>query len=294
VSDLPDIETGQVSFIAYFNAIDQGGVQSIDPEEVTSDAGIESATLYDNGVDGTYDLTHVSSGFTNDNGPVECQFRVKSDGWMVAYLDQSEEFNQNVLGNAGESGTYPPYPVDSGVTGWWRLDPQWAGVGENYQGGTPPDGVNHGLARTINSLRGEFSNSGSISYSASDVGLYNFQYSDATAHTLLTSIVENYQGGAGGPWGFSYTGSTTIEAAAMAGGIIADLYDGDLEMSFENTKLVKASDITNDHPTKGFGVINPVSRGLIPNADTTYEHHMTIKDGGDYRTEIPTAYLLWS
>lgn len=100
MAELPDIDTSNVSHIAYFNAIDDGGVTTIDPEEVTSAPGIQDYTLYDNGLEGTFNLQETYDDISLADSTVfpEATFRVKSDGWMVVYLDQYANFNRLVTG----------------------------------------------------------------------------------------------------------------------------------------------------------------------------------------------------
>lgn len=97
MATLPDLDTTQASFVAYWNALDHG-VNSIDPEEVVSSGNVAQSTMYDNGVIVEY------SGSPANNFKV----RVKSDGWFVAYLSREE--------NYGENDFFGPYEVMSGGT----------------------------------------------------------------------------------------------------------------------------------------------------------------------------------
>jgi len=293
VSDLPDIETGKVSFIAYFNAIDQGGVQSIDPEEVTSAAGVQSTTLYDNGVQGTIDMTPHSNGFSNAYGAVEADFRVKSDGWIVAYLPRGEQFGQEVDTDHDDTvDTDPGYPV-SRLSGWWRYAPQWMAAGQYdysasvFRNQDTADGQNHGLARVIDALRQELSNSGSITYSVSDVGLYNYE-TEASASTVLSAESHSNNGYTDEPYGFSYTSSTTIEKAVACISVFDDSLD--YAGGFEGTTLAD----TRSGVKQQAGVIDLLSRGLMPNSGTEYQHER-LTGGGDAETAaVDTTFVQWS
>jgi len=282
MSDLPDLDTSQISFLAYFNAIDQGGVQAIDPEEVTSAAGVQSTTLYDNGVEGTIDMTPHSNGFDNVYGTVDTYFRVKSDGWIVAYLPRGEQFGQEVdTDHDKDETTSPGYPV-SRLSGWWRYAPQWMGSGTITGNQYTADGQNHGLARVINALRQELSNSGSISYSASDVGLYNYE-TEAAASTVLSAVADTNNNP---PFGFSYTSSTTLHKAVACWAVTDD--SGSWVGRFNGTGLVDCTD-SNEQEA---GVIDLLSRGLIPNSGTEYQHEAPNYDDG--AVGVATTFIQWS
>lgn len=175
---LPDIDTNGVSYIAYWNAIDQGGASDIAPEETTSQANIVESTLYDNGIEATYQ--------TNTAGGREVTIRVKSDGWFVAYMDRTKL-----------------YAVDEqdfiDIRGTWDIASDWAGGGAASI-------VNNSLERAINALYQELSNSGSINYNVSDVGLYNYNTPDAT--NISVASAGESQEDTTNSFGFVYTEET--------------------------------------------------------------------------------------
>jgi hypothetical protein len=274
VSDLPDIETGKVSFIAYFNAIDQGGVNDIDPTEVTNHSNVQSYTLYDNGVEGVYNTV------TGRN----CDFRVKEDGWFVAWFNRDENFNNNSYISADD------------VRGPWDLLNDWVDH-------TSADDITaNSLERCINALKSELSNSGSVTYSASDVGLYDYRYSSAAGITALstyhregsenTSTQQNP--------GLQYTSGTTVHWAAGIGTVRADAGFSDLsegEVDFNGTDIAYANTGDNDYnDTKDHGGIDLISRGLIPDADTEYTGLVrceVIIDNEPYAEAVLSCLLVW-
>jgi len=184
MASLPDLDTNNISFISYWNAIDSGGLADISPEEVLSDNNIQEYTLYDNGVEGTY---RILTG--RDVG-----FRVKNDGWFAVYIDRTERFKLNV----GFSDTPAPNSELVDIRGPWDIANDWTITND-----ATTDVVQNALERAINSLQSQLSNSGSVNYDVPDVGLYNYEYPDATTLTNLTAAQRNID------LGFTYTSDTT-------------------------------------------------------------------------------------
>lgn len=193
MSDLPDLDTSEAAYIAYWNAIEQGGVSTIEASEALSDTNIEEYTLYDNGAEGT--TTCPTDRIVN--------FRIKDDGWIVAWMDDS-----SATPTAGSEFTDEDGNVDY-VYGLFDIVNDWSwGTGTTSI-------VENSLERVIESLASELSNWDTISYDPEDVGLYSYAYPDATATTLFSertpSDSETYE------HGFLYTAGTDILYAAITG-----------------------------------------------------------------------------
>lgn len=171
MADLPDLDTTSIEFIAYWNAIDQGGVDAIEPEEVLTDGNISAYAIYDNGVEGTYNST---TGRT-------ITFRVKNDGWFVTYFDRTENFDIDVTDQTT-------------IRGPWDISNNWTDSGHDTI-------TRNTLERAISSLQNQLPNSGDIGYNDADVGLYNYNRSTATTITLLSHRGSNDAS-------FSYTSAT--------------------------------------------------------------------------------------
>lgn len=109
MATLPDIDTSQVSFIGYWNAIEQGGVDEAnwDPMDTSSYSNVQTVESYDNGIQG--DVTLPNNGRT-------ARYRVKTDGWVVAWIDRTEDTILNV-----SSPSHPFGPWD--VTYWTPHNP---------------------------------------------------------------------------------------------------------------------------------------------------------------------------
>lgn len=206
MAELPDINTANVSYIAYWNAIEDGGALEIDPEEALSAGSLQSYTLYDNGWEGQYSI----------NGHREATVRMKTDGWTVAYLDRSNDYTQN---------------QSYATAGTWDVLHNW----DDSYFQTQSELTNNALARAISSLRSNLSNSGSITFSLADVRLYDYEYPNTTTVTMLSA---NYRDESGGSdHAFLYTSDTTLDkadAVAATGGNAASATFEGLTISGSN------------------------------------------------------------
>jgi hypothetical protein len=261
MSDLPNLDTSQISFIGYFNAIDQGGVNDIDPTEVTNHGNVQSYTLYDNGVQGVY----------NTATGRDCAFRVKEDGWFVAWFNRYENFNNGQNEN----------PDD--LRGPWDLLNDWRAFRD------ADDITANSLERAINALKNELSNSSSVSYSASDVGLYDYRYSSAAGITALSQADAR---DANLSPGLQYTSGTTVHWGAATGVVhTADNYNGPGDVNFEATDITYND--SGEWDAKRYGSIDLISRGLIPNADTEYTGDISTATYDSQTTGKLSCLLVW-
>lgn len=189
--DLPDLDTTGVSFIAYWNAVSQGGIAEadMDAEDVLSDGNINSQTLYDNGVIVEYNLLGGYPEGGGNGGTREATMRVKNDGWFVAYIDRTEDFGIQT----GQADT---------IRGPWDIMNAWTGTSTSTI-------VNNALERAINSLQGQLS--ASPTYQTSDVGLYNYEHPNADFASMFSAE--------GGPKtsAFLYTSATNVLWAVATG-----------------------------------------------------------------------------
>lgn len=240
MADLPDIDTTTVGFIAYWNAKTQGGLSSLDPSEVLSHTRVQSYTLYDNGVEGTFTTT-VNR---------EVTFRVKDDGWFVAYMDRRNEYVTATT-------------TRSDVEGYWDIAHQWTYTAGNAREG---DITSNTLEMAIAGLKNELSNSSGVTYSTADVGLYNYEYSTSTTATLLSKLASSPTN-----VGLAYTSGTTINYWSMAGA--TDNYAYVTNIRFEGY------DLTLD--SNQFGACDVLYQNLCPNAETEYTGYVDGYDGND-------------
>lgn len=248
MATLPDINTDEVSFLAYWNAIDQGGVDSIGPEETLEDSDIVDYTLYDNGWEGKYSLYDGR----------EASVRVKNDGWFVVYIDDSESFDENVTDN-------------DLIRGPWDIIYNWT------QESSTGDMTNGALFRVIESLQSYLS--ADPTYDSSKVGLYNYDFGSATTVTHLSASdkVSNLEGETYS-YGFSYTSETEISYAVATGSGDKDFVDSSSDdygqVIFEDYTYLDASE--EGSPVRS--VYDVLDEHGIPDSGTEY----TIENGHSY------------
>lgn len=277
MADLPDLDTSEVSFIAYWNAIDQGGVSNIDPSEATS--ATNSYTLYDNGFEGEIDVHSYRSG--------KC--RVKEDGWIIVWIDRTETFDQYRNVQAGDD--YPAGP--------------WDFLGDITATSDPMDvGAQNSLERTVNNLRTELSNSGNMAYSSSDVGLYNYQHTGATTVTALsaneTSPGNDDEVLTTAP-SLQYTDDTDIKWATCLGLAYTPVASStkDSRIAWEGTELAHQGQYPEsdggDGEGREYGALDLVAGAYLDSANTTYSGDITVSSYySGYARGTVTVTSLWA
>lgn len=273
MSDLPDLDTSSVGYVAFWNFIDQGGAGEIDPTEVTSDGGVQSYTTYDNGVEGVYAA-----------GTRDCTFRVKQDGWMIAYFDRKAEEQQ--YGSKNENLPTGTYSI---VANW---DDGSAGASS---------GDNNALERVINSLYNQLSNKNTATYSAADVGLYNYEVGGTTT-TILTdqqdSPGNDDQVRSATPT-FQYTSETSLGYAFALGAL--DFHSGDGSVAGEVTWGSGPVQLCPAHSSSGGthfdyrGTVDLIANNEIPNANTEYSgyHDVSSYYSNDVSSKL-SVVTIWA
>jgi len=289
MAELPDIDTSSTSFIAYWNALDNGAVD-IAPTEVTSQNGVIDYTLYDNGVEGSFDLVYTSNRFLNESKSdvIPATFRVKTDGWIIVYLDQTENYG----GPITMSPDYQTPRYTEGIGGWWNVEPTWADWGYNSNGNNntlqnTPSVEGNGLSRGINLLRQELSNSGVMTFNYSDVGLYDYLDPDATATTMLSA--KHNRGKVSKTTSFTYTAGTTIDNAVMWGGAYSGANNRQVQFKFEGDKFMDSNDIGN--PDVPAATYDPDP--LLNQSGVEYDCTIDEANNNTYHTGVWGVYLKW-
>lgn len=274
MADLPDIDTSDVSFIAYWNAIEQGGSvddSNWDPGETLSYNAISSSTTYDNGVNGTISLQHNRT----------ANFRAKDDGWIVAYLDRQEDLEQ-------DASYHPPGPWDI-MRGWAvgiqdTIYSSDAGEEPHTQRGT------FNLDALTNIVQGLFQETSvygetNVSFSASDVGMYNYEvpgtnlsfmsagYDNIVYHNGKGSY-ENSQSGS-----MSYPSGTDIHRHYLAtvakalyypasGGRYGGPYHA--RVTFDGTTMSDSANVSHGGDKSAVATRLASNIGVAQNAGTSY------------------------
>jgi hypothetical protein len=235
MSELPDLDTSNKSFMAFWNVLDQGGLVDFDVSEVTSYNKINDYTVYDNGIQGT-------------GGARGCDgWRVKSDGWFIAWV--------------GDTVKYDTGTIELDTEGPWQIDLNM-GNKVDGDGRITPD---NGLERTIYGLQNELSDS--PTYNSSDVGLYDYLHPNATNITVMSGGSND-----AGNLAFEYTDSTTLHEAWLVGNVD---YDGDSAYAeFPGGTTVATTSGYGGGWQNDWGVYSLTDNNKIPNSGTGYSGNL--------------------
>jgi len=217
---LPDINTDNVSWIAFWNHLDNGA-SSITPSDATS--AMDSSDSYSNGVEGI-----ITVSFSNISN-LDIAVRVKDDGWIIAWLDRTENYySNNSLLNAkhGQQDIFGDHS------------------------GSPKGGANDIrtqfqtiLERRVKELRDALSNSGASTYNASDVSHYNYLHPNATNIDFGYAANSNATQDAD----VSPSASTTIYGGVSYGSAAGDVANVGVDGStLANSGETYAKDIAGD------------------------------------------------
>lgn len=158
---LPDLSTSNISWLGYWNFLDNGG-SSIDPLEVAS--ALNSYDEYSNGIEGVYEYT----GFSNTENKL-LNVRVKDDGWFVVWLPTGSD-------EAQPAARFSPLEV----SGEYDIVDDWT----NWNSMPDLNSTMHSIV--IQNLYGNLSNSGEATFNHGDVGHHHYQHPDATTFTMLS------------------------------------------------------------------------------------------------------------
>jgi hypothetical protein len=152
---LPDLKQSGVSFIAFWNQLDNGA-GAIDPP--TASDAFDTVSEYSNGIQGEIAVNY--GGWKTAN----VRARVKDDGWIVAWFPDYDIPDVRKGGGVA--------PNDALLLGNLKSD-NFSSAGENT------------LERVVNTIRSSLSSSGSATYNPTDVGLYNFNAGGGTNYTTV-------------------------------------------------------------------------------------------------------------
>lgn len=255
MSNLPDLNTDQISWLAYYNVISQGGANAVEPETCLDYSRIVEYELYDNGFDA------LVGGYRNPN---QTRIRMKTDGWVVAYIPSR---------NYQTTGT-------QSYLSWSELDLQtW----EAWWPSTPVTNLGEIMAELINNL----DNSGNINFNHADVGLYD--YSEQSADNI-THYTEGY-GGQDSSISDSYTivrgENTTVNRELML--VEPDDDDNGSSVSVDGTRILGGQDTGGAH---GIAAVPLADYNLLPTASG---ESMEVQLSADAYDTISHGYTIhWS
>jgi len=252
MANLPDLNPAEIGIIAFWNALDHWkgtGVQSIDPTDCIS--VFDEYDVYDNGIQGWKSL--VSGRHFNA--------RVKTDGWMVAWIDRTNTF------------AYPNKPVDefgeNAHKGYYDILYEWISFSSNVSSTT--------LSYLISQLYNALSNKADFNYSNEDVGHYCYEYPDASVITLI-SLVANKQTKTGY---LQYTEGTTLYYAAVTG---AGRLNVNLLIKFDDHTLLTMYDLIDT-----YGVADILAEGWMP--EPLINHQLYVRS--PYEPAHGSIIIIW-
>lgn len=205
MTQLPDLDTSNVGWFAYYNVInntdvvesdltgDNGGPSEL--ESMISDSNSENIDYYDNGVIVTY------------NGPTRTvTIRFKTDGWITAHMDRTKNYRaKDESGYGGIDGVHDIVHWNDDV----RYDTGSTDASESSL-------VTNTLERSINTgLRqmSVYDTKISSPYNPNDVSLYNYEFQTNNVTLLSDAKIgrENVFS-----YDFQYTESTDVQHVAIA------------------------------------------------------------------------------
>lgn len=268
MANMSDLDTTGIGIIAFWNALDHWtgpGANEIDPTDCI--AIFSSYDVYDNGIEG-YKALGSGRYF---------HARVKSDGWMVAWIDRTNTFAypNKAASDFGEDAHKGYYDIL-----WDWIDP-----------GANISSTQTTLSYLISLLYNSLSNKTDFTFSDADVGHYCYEYRDANVLTLTSKKLH-----VGLPWGITvtyegfirYTAGTNIYHAAVAASLAAP-------GSYSSWGKVKfAGNLLIDHQTAGYASAN--IEDWMPNPLTDYSvwlQGFTKTIGDTYCSEVESVLILW-
>lgn len=228
---LPDLDPNEIGVIAFWNCHDHrvaGSDAVIDPTDVLG--VLKSYTLYDNGVDGTIEYDPRA-----DFNPRTVNVRVKNDGWIIAWIDRTNEYQLNVS------------PGDFVAVGYYDLLYSWKDRNANIAEDT------NLLLEVINYIYNQLSNKDEFQFIKSDVGIYCYEYSDVNTITFASVVC---RGG--------YEGTRYLKWVITSGTILRYItLTGSSTRGGSGAANVKYRDGTVLAKGVGAGVLNLLDKGVL-------------------------------
>lgn len=253
---LPDINTDEVGWIAFWNHLDNGA-SNINPQ--TAGSALDGYDEYSNGIEGYKTVTYQ---WKTDR---QVRARVKDDGWLVVWFDRAEQENLDQGKNADN------------VDGPWDIFTDWSyGDRDNEMLNGWDGSGDNALLDLLANLHSALDTSGGATFSRGDVGHYHYLAPGATTLTAL----HNYNRGTHGTYDFTPSSSVTISKCWVAG--VNGYGGGTYDLHWDNT----GADVWMAYD-KGVGTREAESRGEVnPGEKTQYKSAYA-----DHRAFVQ---LLWS
>lgn len=241
MADLDDLVTTNIGMIAFWNALDHRvapGSGDVDPTDCI--AIFDSYVVYDNGIEG---YKGIGSGRY-------FHARVKTDGWIISWIDRSNTFG------------YPIKPAadfgESGYKGYYDILYNWMSLNANISASQTT------LCYLIDALYTALSNAADFTFEDAAVGHYCYEYPLSSSLSLIDISVN----GADQEGTFQYTSGTNIYYGAVAGSTQSSNTARDRRVFFEGTLIAGRED--GGSSAADHGVADLVAEGWIPTALTDY------------------------
>lgn len=192
MANLDDLDTTGIGIIAFWNAHDHRnvpGVGDVNPTDCIS--VFDSYSVYDNGIEG-YKALGITGRYFHA--------RVKTDGWMVAWIDRTNTFAypNKPASDFGEAAYKGYYDI---LYDWFNED---ANINSTYTT----------LSYLISLLYNALTNKADFNFAAADIGHYCYEFPDANVFTLI-SLGADYSTNKTGY--VQYTTGTTLYYASVTG-----------------------------------------------------------------------------
>lgn len=279
MANLDDLDTTGIGIIAFWNALDHWtgpGAKEIDPTDCIGVFSDGDYDLYDNGIEGYKPL---GSGRY-------FHARVKSDGWMVAWIDRTNTYGiDKGVADFGEDG----------YKGYYDILYNWATGSANIS--TTQTYLSYLISQLYNAL----SNKADFDYSDANVGHYCYEYPNANVLTLC-SLQRTNVNNANSGWNESsktayiqYTSGTTIYYIATTG-YSARGKGADWEVE---VKIAEHSLLTTAADVPSAAVADAKANNWMPDALVEYPLYLRARTsatygGGNYTYVHGAMLLIWA
>lgn len=263
MANFPDLVTTDIGIIAFWNAKDHrvvAGVGDVNPTDCIP--VFDSYNVYDNGIEG-YKALGSGRYF---------HARVKSDGWMVAWIDRTNTFAYptKTESDFGESAN----------KGYYDILYNWFVFTANISSAQTT------LSYLISLLYNALSNKVDFSYANADVGHYCYEYPGADVLTLTDLRAPKFTIKTGD---VQYTTGTTLYYAAVAAAVGSDNINSSL-VKFANNLLAT----TTSHMVYRYGTADILAENWMPNPLTDYPLYCQYNGDQNDRGAHGSILILWS
>jgi len=249
MADLSDLDTTQIGIIAFWNALDHRAVPGIGDVDPTDCIAIfDSYDVYDNGIEG-YKALGSGKYF---------HARVKTDGWIVAWIDRTNTFAYPNK-SAADFG-------EGAHSGYYDILYNWSTSSTNISTTYTT------LSYLLSLLYAALSNSADFTFTASNVGHYCYSHPLASVLTLMDIRLPELPVSESKEGYVQYATGTTLYYAA-ATGLAQSTGTGTINC---NVKFA-ANDLINLTPgweVKHYGAADILTEGWMPTPLTNYNLHI--------------------